>query len=556
MIDEDSILLNDGYDLTYNQTFGDVSYFGVYKNSSFPYSEFGIWEAQFTANVSQTDFNEIITTNRIGVPQSFSVSKITVLDTNLGDGIDNQISGGLRSFSVTLYGLTELYSDTIAKFRVPIAEYSGAFSGSFERVGNDFVFNIGDFSTAFTDAMKIEENLKSYDIINRCQIEIKIGFLVQGTSSSQITNSGVIAEDLKIKFRGEYKIERLQIGCVGQNMFFYGAYPTYGTSNPMQTLEYLQTRYMSTLIGNIDTASYDQALFEYQYFPNNFFIKNPAHQITEQLKTIDVVKDILFYYNIAMFISKDGKYKIRNWMWESIVYDNNVTPKAIFNNTNMIAVSDIQIDTMTPIYTDIEVFWDYNESSEEYQRSSRVKGAENSTFDFKRDTGGMALQNSAIAESIHEQLKAAYNRLGKNNPLKLECKWIKSPFAWDTANGGEGEVLAFMSAMSTHINRSHRYCTITIPFSENNLDIDLMDLIVFRDKILTHNMEFRGWVTKREVDYINMRIYLKLFLDMSVNDPFIVYVDVIQDTPDLTQPILIDDETATDIIQDGTGKRI
>jgi hypothetical protein len=136
-------------------------------------------------------------------------------------------------------------------------------------------------------------------------------------------------------------------------------------------------------------------------------------------------------------------------MWESVIYDNPVTPKKIFTNLNILSISDIVTDDINNIYTDFQIKYDFNESLGEYQGLLRIKGAENATFDISRDSEGVSPQNEKIASDIHELAHAGYNRLNGNNQLILESKWTKSVYNPDfTDINNEAEALSFLAMLA------------------------------------------------------------------------------------------------------------
>jgi hypothetical protein len=413
--------------------------------------------------------------------------------------------------------------------------------------GNEVTLNI----QSFFQGMPVEDDVKEMGegLTTSIDFFIEVNISIN-TPQDTIEIIDYDITEPKVKLKGDFKYERLSVGCIGENV------TNPEDISPTQTIEYIQSVYAGIDSADIDLTSYDNAFEEYYFYPNNFGAKNPAKQVIEQEGIIDNLKQLCFDYCLALFPSRAGLYTCRNWMWESVIYDNPVSPKKIFTNLNILSISDIVTDDINNIYTDFQIKYDFNESLGEYQGLLRIKGAENATFDIVRDSEGVSPQNEKIASDIHELAHAGYNRLNGNNQLILESKWFKSVYNPDfTDINNEAEALSFLAMLAPHVNRQHQYLTIKVPITAENLSIDLMDLVVVKDKIRTHNMERRAWVVWHNVDYENMTISFKLFLDISINDPYIVYIDILQDTAEYPDEI-IDSATSLDILQDGKGVRV
>lgn len=331
--------------------------------------------------------------------------------------------------------------------------------------------------------------------------------------------------------RGEFEIEDVLVDCKGQNVTGSNDY-----ESPSETIKYIQTNYAGIPIGSIDTTSYTQATDDYNQMQGATLPPNLGKQINDSEDINSVIKEMCYHSILGLYMSRDGNYTLENFLVNSIAYNNTITPDAVLTEQNFIDISDIKQDDLNTTITEIEVLYDYNDVTDEYQKTILVTPSR---------SVGINANNQGITDQIQELLQAGLNRTAKANKLKLESKQFK----YITS---EVDALNWIRNIATHVNRPHQYLTITLPITSTNLALDLLSFISVRDLKITDNIERLGWVVKREIDIKNSAIKLTLLLDISATDPFLVLINAIQDDDNIVD-ILIDDDTAIDIIEDGDG---
>ena len=84
--------------------------------------------------------------------------------------------------------------------------------------------------------------------------------------------------------------------------------------------------------------------------------------------------------------------------------------------------------------------------------------------------------------------------------------------------------------------------------------MELLSFISVRDAKVTSNVERLGWIVERKIDTKSDIIELKLLLDISATDPFLVEIGVVQDSPDEVGNEWNNDPNAVDEVQNGDGK--
>lgn len=435
-------------------------------------------------------------------------------------------------------------SSTITQYSDDDPFYNGFSAPAFCKMdGFDLIIDTTNMLKTTFDGFTIED----VDLENLDHIKSLSGNLTFKTFAPNplFDQSKFEISETKAYFNNDVSIDDISIGVNGENVQLGNEYETV-----CDTIKYIQTEYGGVDLADIDTTSYSNADAEFYSFPSDT-VRNPAKQIIKQEQINEVLKDILYYSHLGMYISRSGQYEIKNWLPYSTVFFNNILPVSYFNEANCINISDISRDDITTIASDFELKYDYNEANGEYQNTIRIKNTNLPTFDFERDVEGVSSLNSKIAEEAWLLLRSGYLRTKKISETKKESEWIKAFYSDGT---GEGEALAFIRNQAGHINRQHEYLSVTIPYNSNNLALELLSFISIRDQKITGNVERLGWVIERKINTKKDSIELKLLLDISATDPYLVEIGVTQDDSNEIGNEWVDDSTATDEINDGDGK--
>ena len=86
------------------------------------------------------------------------------------------------------------------------------------------------------------------------------------------------------------------------------------------------------------------------------------------------------------------------------------------------------------------------------------------------------------------------------------------------------------------------------------MQLELLSFLSIRDQKITGNVERLGWIVERKLNTKTDSIELKLLLDISATDPYLVEIGVVQDDANEVGNEWLNDSTATDEILNGDGK--
>lgn len=475
-----------------------------------------------------------------------NILKPSVYDVLTKEEIEEQISV-VANVKIQINYPWGVLSDGFTNIMSYTSPYDIGFNAKFEIVDTySLKVEYSSFFNEFIDQHIISktsgDNLGTANILFDIEVNAGISSQYFNEASGELYDGGLRYQNLEEPI----SVDNVSIGCSGENVESGNEYETV-----TDTLKYLQTNYMGvSLVNDIDNPSYIQA--ESDFIGLSPTTRNAGYQIVEQTNTDEVLKTLLFSHHLGMFFNDDGKFALKNWLPKSYMFDQNSPTVADFDETNCIDISDIRRDNLNNVASDIELKYNYNESTGEYDNLIRIKNTKDTdTFSLENSTEGVSESNAYKAEKAWENFQSGWKRIRKSSQTQIESKCIKS---FNSDGTGEGEALAFIYDISTHITREHEYITITIPYSNTNFALELLDYVSVVDQKITNDIVRKGWIVERKIDTKKDRIVLTLLLDVVSTDPFIKVISVIQDV-ETSADIIEDIQSSSDVIQDGDGEQ-
>ena len=340
-------------------------------------------------------------------------------------------------------------------------------------------------------------------------------------------------------------VDSITVGCYGENVQEGNEFETVG-----DTVDYLLQTYMGIPPESINTSAFNEADDDLALFPGTTS-NNLAHQIVEQSDSNKILKDICFASHMGLYVNRSGLYSLNTWLPKSTVYTDTTSPY-IFTEENFESISKITRDNYNNIASDISVETNYKEYAQEFGKTIRVKNTEpENPFNGVDDTEGLEEIDYGIATEAHNLLALGWKRARKTNQLQLENKWLKSS---NTDGTGNGDTINWIRNIAGHVNREHEYLTLTVPMNRANLDLELLTFIIVKDQFVTDGDYRKGWIVERTVDTKNHVVIWKILLDINPKDPFFYAIGTLQDVFYPDEGVIIDDQSSTDILQDGNGR--
>lgn len=423
--------------------------------------------------------------------------------------------------------------DRVNVVKNPLEKDQGHYSIS--QVGNDFVIEFN--TTRFLNLFKINNYSDGAELSS---IQLSMTISVSGGVLDNGWDTDTEFEGLNILYGGDFSLDELSVGCSGENV-------TSGEfDNPPNTIQYLIEEYISPT-ATFNAASFTQANDDYDLFVSDIN-RNLAHQIVEENDSNAILKELLYYSHLGLFIGRDGSYYLNNWLPKSIVFSSTGTI-AEFDETTFIDIGKISRDNLNNITSDFELKFNYSEFQGEFLDSMRIKNTDGTTFDFADGAEGVENTDEAVAEQAWNLLSSGFKRIRKQSQTNKESKWIKTVF---NNNFGKSEAISFIRNQAAHSSREHEYVPVTVPYNTANLALELLSFIQVKDDKITDGDPRKGWIVKRVLDTKKHRIIFTVLLDINPFDPFIRRLNIWQDTS--TSIIEYqDDETSLEFVQNGTG---
>lgn len=392
--------------------------------------------------------------------------------------------------------------------------------GNLSIEGHSLVFDFGLDFHEYIDKYRLS-NYRFNGGFQNTQIRLEFRIIPLGSSHAYTqTPDSYVHVDANYRYTKSLSVNDISIGCNGENVFGKSVdIDTVGN-----TIIYLLKTYYGVAESEIDLASFAQADADFELFGLTS-IRNPAHQIVDQINGIQLLKDLLTAHHLGLFIDRTGKYQLENWLPKSTLFGASSTDVSFDENTYRY-LSPIVRDDLHGVITDYELEWDLNEATGDYNGLIRIKNTNEDTFDFARDTEGVDESDSALAQSAWESLKAGYSRTNQLSQTKSTTKWIKASNADGT---GSSEAILFIRNLSALINRPAEFCRIGVPINVTNITQELLTFIGITDQKITDGLTRNGWVSEVRLNIKKASIEYKVLLDINPLDVFIYRINVWND---------------------------
>lgn len=505
------------------------------------------YDIKAAASISKEYMQEIVNKKNMGFECYINTGYVTLHDFFTGEPTPPDTNDVLTGFNakiqmlypwnVSVDGFTNIFD---LEESIGIG-YQGLANNL--KSGNDLIIDMQEYVGRFLDRFALS-HIDDKSTTNITNIVFDFSIIVENTFFTQEPTS-ISIDQLRYIYKKDLSIDRLSVGCSGENVGTGKEYET-----PCETIKYLQTQYLGVSILDIDTTSYANADAEFEQYPS-LSARNACHQVVDQNDAIQLIKDLLYAHHLGMYVSRDGKFTIANWLHKSRALGSTATPNYSYSDHNCIDISDIRRDSLNNIVSDIELEYDYNEATGEYQKKMRIKNtSDTDTFSLENSTEGVTLLEEGAARTAWNSLSRGWKRARKESQKKISTKWIK---ALNSDGTNSGEAIAFIRHLSAHINRQHEYITIKVPYNSANFDVELLSFISVKDLKVTDDVDRNGWVVGVKHDTKKYTIELTVLLDIISTDPFLTDINILQDISSGTN-IIQDISSGTDIIQDGDGE--
>jgi len=386
----------------------------------------------------------------------------------------------------------------------------------FNQIGIDTEVILGDLILEDISTFTMNDFLNA-DALSTFKIEIEV--LTNAGSATQPTAYTPI--NYGFKYGGDLRGD-ISIGCDGENV-----QPGNEIETVTDTIDYMLTEYYDKTAGDIDSASFAQAELDFNIFPNNP-VRNLAHQIIQQNQGNALLSDMLITQHLCMYPGQDGKFRLENWLPKSIVFSQSSTDIDYTETgaNRFTYLSPIIEGDVTKIYSDMELNFNFNESTGNYDNTVRIKRTDLSTFDFDLCTEGIDISEYQQAFSCWQSLKAGRNRINRDSQTVIENKYIKTDFSDGT---GTSEALSFILGLSGFRNRAVPFGKVHVPINPTNLSNELLSFVGIEDQFITDGILRKSWIVERELNIEESRIEYKIAYDIHPFDIFIYRVNVWSD---------------------------
>jgi hypothetical protein len=488
------------------------------------------------------------------LPPSFTITKFS--NDALGsfnpvigyDGaINYTVTGNITGLSALSVSVDLVKSGQIKKAAFSFVEY--------EEGG----INYRDLTVSFPNW---REELKRYTFDGKSEVgsfydsigmELRLGFVGPANVAELLTNFGIPSGEYASSNAFEVvDVNTLAVGCYGENYLTLAETESGKFKTPGETVKFYLVDLMGFPPSRIDQVSFDKADADFGRFPG-VTIRNPARQLV----TVDAIKELnalLYTHHLALIEGKDGVFILRNWLSDSLVFGGGTTPTVNLTADNWGENEpEIKRTNTSKIASGATVRFDYSEAEGKFLNEITVKNTSASEFEYNRDFIDGVFDdpnnNETLCREVWQMARPGYLRTRREAQTEIELKWLHADF------GSVTEALTWLRNQLSLINREKETVVLPpFPLSDFYLGIGLMDFIGVKGDF-TGDLQRRGWVIDRTIDYKTQTIIFKLFLDVSALDPYLEQINIIQNTADNTLPVIQNtNNPADDVIQNSDGR--
>lgn len=281
--------------------------------------------------------------------------------------------------------------------------------------------------------------------------------------------------------------------------------------SPVDAIEYLM-RKRDGKPEFVDAASFDVA--RAISHPSWFVI---GRQLTEQKSTKEYIEELARHAFMGITPARDGKRRIKHLAG----YD--YPPAAVFTPENVLdgSVDAAPVGDLDRVYTGLEIKYDWNPANDEYRKTLFIRNTDKYVDDesfpafgtmdpdglprwtkyaggFSTDPYGNGYTNARLIWNLFGR---GYLKAQRENIYRLESKWFQSNerIGFSSPTGSDAVVtLAYWLAEWMSCPRL-RY-TFDIPITPENLTLQLLDTIHFRDTLRTGNLLYPCRVEELRLD--------------------------------------------------------
>lgn len=236
-----------------------------------------------------------------------------------------------------------------------------------------------------------------------------------------------------------------------------------------------------------------------------------ARQISQRNNSQTYLKELCEHSYVALYPDRKGYRTFNAWLdnlddaeWN---HDNNTIIKDTLSDMRRLPIKDV--------YNDFLVEYNYNIASEKYQNQMYVTKTNEASFpdstgNWTDYVGGYS--NYYGAQTLWNNAASGYliTNTVVTNPKNLQTlTWYNTE---ETAYNFLDNLIRWTSAQHSEISYS-------IPLTSGNIDIELTDKVNFKDKLLTNDTYYEGYVTNIKYDLNKDKIDIGLLIENEVYTP-------------------------------------
>lgn len=254
---------------------------------------------------------------------------------------------------------------------------------------------------------------------------------------------------------------------------------------------------------------------DYTNLPETRTNWNVGRQVTEIKNSINYIQEICSQSFIAGFVNRRGNLTFNSFREQKAA----TTSAVIHNSTNIVrdSITNFRQTPISKVYNNLTVEFDWDAVAGKYAQSYSINRISDDFFPaydtldedevtplWKRYVEGYSADSYLDAKAIWDRCHQSYletrvQNKAPNNITQLIWSGDKANFYADGQQYDRSEEYAakYLELLSDWATRQKLQVEYSVPVTEENVQLDLMDIVFFSDPIITGDESYAvGWITR------------------------------------------------------------
>jgi len=284
---------------------------------------------------------------------------------------------------------------------------------------------------------------------------------------------------------------------------------------------------------------------DYTNLPTDRVQWDTSRYISEQRSSQEYIIDLARQSFVGIFVDRFGKFKLNAWR------DNKALPSYIHDETTISngSIKFASQSSQNYVYNDMTLSYSKNYAKDVYSDTLFIHSASSPAFDASFTN----IPDVVTAEVLWGVCNDSFYKTKILKPLTSElseCNWYRDLREFDSSATGtmNQSIMKYLNNLVYYNTQQKNVISYSIPLTQDNIKIELLDKVQFSDPFITYNIPIYGTVVAYDVDTVDNIINIEIIAESRYILASPEIID--EDTPDILSIIDEDTVLTTNIIDE------